>query len=124
MTPEATNAKRSLLSAAELEELRDIIYPWHLINYESEDPCDEVDPVTYVAPDGDTCLHSAAFRGELRAVELLVKAGLDVNQPGDMGKTPLHYADTPEIVAFLLANGARTDVVNLFGRSPLGRHDR
>ena len=124
MTPEATNAKRSLLSAAELEELRDIIYPWHLINYESEDPCDEVDPVTYVAPDGDTCLHSAAFRGELRAVELLVKAGLDVNQPGDMGKTPLHYADTPEIVAFLLANGARTDVVNLFGRPPLGRHDR
>ena len=124
MTPEATNAKRSLLSAAELEELRDIIYPWHLINYESEDPCDEVDPVTYVAPDGDTCLHSAAFRGELRAVELLVKAGLDVNQPGDMGKTPLHYADTPEIVAFLLANGARTDVVNLFVRSPLGRHDR
>jgi ankyrin repeat protein len=124
MTLEGTNAKRSLLTAAELEELRDIIYPWHLINYESEDPCDEVDPVTYVAPDGDTCLHSAAFRGELRAVELLVKAGLDVNQPGDMGKTPLHYADTPEIVAFLLANGARTDVVNLFGRSPLGRHDR
>lgn len=124
MTLEATNAKRSPISAAELEELRDIIYPWHLINYESDDPCDEIDPVTYVAPDGDTCLHSAAFRGEFRAVELLVKAGLDVNQPGDMGKTPLHYADTPEIVALLLANGARTDIVNLFGRSPLGRHDR
>ena len=124
MALEATNAKRSPISVAELEELRDIIYPWHLISYESGDPCDEIDPVTYVAPDGDTCLHSAAFRGELRAVELLVKAGLDVNQPGDMGKTPLHYADTPEIVAFLLANGARTDIVNLFGRSPLGRHDR
>jgi hypothetical protein len=40
MTPEATNAKRSLLSAAEQEELHDIIYPWHLINYESEDPCE------------------------------------------------------------------------------------
>jgi ankyrin repeat protein len=124
MTPDVTSANGCPISAAELEELRHIVYSWHLINYESEDPCDEIDPVSYVAPDGDTCLHSAAFRGELRAVELLVKAGLDVNRPGDMEMTPLHCADTPEIVAFLLANGARTDIVNLFGRSPLGGHDR
>lgn len=71
------------------------------------------------------CLQtSAAFCGELRAVELLVKAGLDVNQAGDMEMTPLLCADTPEIVAFLLGNGARTDIVNLFGRSPLESHDR
>jgi len=116
--------KRAHISAAELEELRDIVYAWNLINYESDDPCDEVDPVTYVAADGDTCLHIAAFRGDLRAVELLVKADVDVNRPGDMGKTPLHYADTPEVVEFLLASGARADIVNLFGRSPLGRHGR
>lgn len=124
MTLDATNAKLSPISVAELEELRDIVYSWHLINHESDDPCDEIDPITYVAPDGDTCLHSAAVSGEPRVVELLVKAGLDVNQPGDMGMTPLHCAATPAIVAFLLANGARTDIVNLFGRSPLGRHDR
>jgi ankyrin repeat protein len=84
------------MTKAELEELRDIVYPWHLVNYESDDPCDEIDPVSHVAPDGDTCLHSTAFRGELRAVQLLGKAGLDINRQGDMGKTPLHYADTFE----------------------------
>jgi ankyrin repeat protein len=124
MTLDATSASLARISAAELEELRDFVYSWHLINYESDDPCDEIDPLTYVAPDGDTCLHSAAFRGDLRAVELLVKAGLDVNQPGDMEMTPLHCADTPEMVAFLVANGARTDIVNLLGRSPLGRRNR
>jgi len=112
------------LTPAEVEELRDIVYPWHLLNYESDDPCDEINPLTYVAPDGDTCLHSAAHRGDFRAVELLVKAGLDVNRQGDIGNTPLHYASAPEIVEFLLANGARTDINNALGTPPLWRHQR
>lgn len=28
----------SSLTPAEIDELRDIVYPWHLVNYESEDP--------------------------------------------------------------------------------------
>jgi len=91
-----------------------------LLNYESDDPCDPIDPLTYCAPDKDTCLHVAAHRGNLRAVELLVKAGLDVNQQGDMGYTPLHYAATPEVISFLLAHGASPSIKNEFGTSPVG----
>ena len=112
----------SQITALELEELRDIVYPWHLLNYESEDILDDIDAVTYMAPDGDTCLHTAALIGDLRAVELLIKAGLDVNRQGDIGNTPLHYAKAPEIVEILLANGARTDIKNALGILPLWRH--
>ena len=65
-----------------------------------------IEPLTYVAPDGDTCIHVASHRGNLRAVELLIKAGVDVNRQGDMGSTPLHYAATPEVAFFLIASGA------------------
>jgi ankyrin repeat protein len=106
------------LSPSELAELEAAFVDD--LNYESEDPCDPIDPLTYCSPEKDTCLHIAAHRGNLRAVELLVKAGLDVNQQGDMGYTPLHYASTPEVIAFLLAHGASPTIENEFGRSPLG----
>jgi len=102
----------------ELAELRLVFAD--LINYESDDPCDPIDPLTYSSPDKDNCLHIAAQRGNLRAVELLVKAGLDVNQQGDMGYTPLHYAATPEVVSYLLAHGALSSITNEFGKSPVG----
>jgi len=107
-----------LLSPPELAELR--LEFADLINYESDDTCEPIDPLTYCSPDKDNCLHIAALRGNLRAVELLVKAGLNVNQQGDMGYTPLHYAATPEVVSFLLAHGASTTIENEFGKSPIG----
>ena len=112
------------LTDSELDELQQLFYSYHLINYEGDDPCAPIDPLTYVAPDGDTSLHIAAFKGDLRAVELLVKAGLDLNRQGDMELTPLHYASTPEVIEFLISKGAAMDIVNLFGRSPIGWHDR
>ena len=89
-----------------------------LLNYEADDPTTPIEPLTYVAPDGDTCLHVASLRGDLRAVELLVKAGLDINRPGDMGATPLHYASNPEVASFLLASGASPEIRDKFGRLP------
>ena len=62
-----------------------------------------------------------ARRGNLRAAELTIKAGLDINLQGDMGCTPLHIARTPEIVAVLLASGASTSIENEFGQAPIGR---
>jgi len=112
------------LTTSEMDELIGLFRAYHLMNYESDDPCAPINPLTYVAPDGDTSLHIAAHRGELRAVELLVKAGLDLNRQGDMGCTPLHYPSTREVVDFLLSKGARTDVVNEFGRAPTGWDDR
>jgi ankyrin repeat protein len=106
------------LSTSELAELQAAFAD--RINYESEDPFEPIDPLTYCAPDGDNCLHVAAHRGDLRSVELLIKAGLDVNKQGDMGYTPLHYAATPEVVAFLLAQGASPTIENEFGKSPIG----
>jgi ankyrin repeat protein len=105
------------LSPSEYEELRSTFAD--LVNYESNDPTDPIEPLTYVAPDGDTCLHVAALRGDLRAVELLVKAGLDLDRLGDMGSTPLHYASKPEVASFLVAHGASTTIRNEFGRLPV-----
>jgi ankyrin repeat protein len=104
-------------SSSEYAELRNAFAD--LMNYESDDPTAPIEPLTYVAPDGDTCLHVASHRGNLRAIELLVKAGMDVNRPGDMGSTPLHYAATPEVASLLIASGASLTVRDEFDRLPL-----
>lgn len=105
------------LSPAEYAELQSIFAD--LLNYEADDPTTPIEPLTYVAPDGDTCLHVASHRGDLRAVQLLVKAGLDINRPGDMGATPMHYASNPEVASFLIASGASLQIRDEFGRLPV-----
>jgi ankyrin repeat protein len=93
----------------------------YLTNYESEDPEDPIDPSTYVDSNGDKLLHIAAYAGDLQSVCLLLKAGVNVNDVGDMGCTALHYARTQghaELVRLLLDSGARTDVENDFGQLP------
>ncbi len=107
-----------LITENELLELKETFKD--VINYESDDPCDPIDPLTYTAPDGDNCLHIAAWRGDLRAIELLVKAGLNVNKTGDMGETPLHIAAKKcnnSIVNVLLKAGAKTNIISEFGKS-------
>jgi ankyrin repeat protein len=44
---------------------------------------------------------------------------MDVNRPGDMGSTPLHYAATPEVASLLIASGASLTVRDEFDRLPL-----
>lgn len=63
-----------------------------LLNYDAEDPLQPVAPLSYLTPEGDSCLHVAAGRGDLQAVRVLVDAGLNANLRGDLGNTPLHYA--------------------------------
>jgi len=111
----------SHLAASEIAELSRAF--GDLINYDSDDPTAPIDPLTYRSPEGDTCLHVAALRGDLRAIELLLKAGLDVNQHGDMGNTPLHYAKAPNVVAFLISRGASPDLLNEFGAMAIERHE-
>ena len=89
-----------------------------LINYSADDPLQPVDPFTYRTPEGDSCLHIAAARGDLRAVRLLVDAGADVNLCGDLGNTPLHYArkgSHQDVVRLLLGHGAMPYLTNEFG---------
>ena len=93
-----------------------------LMNLLSDDPLDPIDPTTYREPSGDTCLHIAAIRGDLRAAQILLSAGLDINLRGDMGNTPLHYANAFNhfnVEQFLLKRGANANLVNEFGETAI-----
>jgi ankyrin repeat protein len=107
------------LSIEEIQELNKAFAD--LLNYDSDDPTDLIEPITYRAPDGDTCLHIAAVRNDLRAAELLLKAGVDVNSQGDMGYTPLHHAVRKKqtaMVELLMSHGASMEIRNEFGKLP------
>jgi ankyrin repeat protein len=106
------------LTPTELDELRAAFAD--VLNYDSEDPTAPIDPLTYRAPDGDTCLHIAAIRGDYRSAQLLLKAGLHPNARGDMSQTPLHCAKRnghDDIAALLVSRGALTDVTDEFGKT-------
>ncbi len=107
------------LSSEELQDLAESFK--NLINYESDDPEAPIDPLTYLEPSGDNCLHIASRQGNLRAVTLLLKAGFDIDEKGDMGNTALHYAckrKHQDIVALLKKKGASDTLKNEFGYVP------
>jgi ankyrin repeat protein len=109
----------SALSAEEVAEIRERYSD--LANYQAEDTFSPWDPLTYLDSGGDSLLHIAAMRGDARTAGLLLKAGADPNAPGDMSYTPLHYAHWKrhdDLIALLLAHGARTDLRNEFGKLP------
>lgn len=93
----------------------------YLTNYQGGDLDAPIDPLTYVDSNGDGLLHIAAQLGDARTVELLLRAGIDVDQLGDMGCTALHYAGMShkeDVIRILLVNGAATNIVNDFGKLP------
>ena len=104
------------LTKAEVQELQTKY--GYLTNYEAEEPDSPIDPLTYVDSNGDALLHIAAQGGDLRTVELLLKAGVDANQIGDMGNSALHYAKDENLARLLLSHGASVDVYNEFGKQP------
>jgi ankyrin repeat protein len=58
---------------------------------------------------GDNALHCVCVWNDLAAAKLLVENGINVNQPGEHGFTPLRMAaafGSSELVSYLLANGA------------------
>lgn len=105
-----------MLTDVEVQELQKKYS--YLTNYESDDPDAPINPLSYVDSNGDTLLHIAARRGDIHTVKLLLSAGVDVNQPGDMGNTALHYALDENVAYVLLNNGASVDVLNEFGKRP------
>jgi ankyrin repeat protein len=91
----------------------------HLINYESENPEEPIDPGNYVDSNGDHLLHIAAYLGDLRTVSLLVNAGVDIDLLGDMENTALHCAKRKgheDVAKFLIDHGASTTIENRFGK--------
>jgi len=72
--------------------------------------------------DGDTPLHFACRWGDVLAVSLLVNAGANIDQAGDMGVTPLGAAVASghlDVAAFLLKQGASPHMISDFGTTPL-----
>lgn len=107
------------LKVSELDELKKAFID--LLNYDSDDPTDPINPLTYIEPGGDNCLHIAAHRGDYRSVELLLRAGIDVNSLGEMNCTALHYAISnghQNVADLLIKNGASTSLLNKFGKLP------
>ncbi len=105
-----------LLTETELEDLSKAFK--NELNYEFDDPTTPIDPISYRAPDGDTCLHIASRKGDLHAIKLLIKAGCNINALGDMGTTPLHCSKTQEVTDLLVQSGASLEIKDDFGRLP------
>lgn len=58
----------------------------------------------------------------LETAKLLVELGAPVNAAGENGWTPLHgaaYTGSDEIIRFLVEKGAKMDVMDRFGQTPL-----
>lgn len=107
------------IDSAKIKELQDKYH--YLVNYESNDPNEPINPLTYIDSGGDNLMHIAAQLGDLGTISFLIGAGLDVNKAGDMGSTALHYAyegKHQEIIDFLLNHGASIELRNEFGKLP------
>jgi hypothetical protein len=92
-----------------------------VINYAADDPLSPIDPLTYVTPEGDTCLHLAAIRGSVEMVAWLLDHGLEIDAQGDMGCTALYYArlfDHRDVYRLLVERGADTAIRSEFDRPP------
>lgn len=62
----------------------------------------------------------AAFKGDVAVVDAFLAAGVDVDEAGPDGRTPLMWAaafNRTDVVVRLLAAGARRDVVDHAGRA-------
>lgn len=68
-----------------------------------------------------TPLQLACFLGNLQAVKTIHKAGADVDGTNRLGKTPLHYASTFEIIKYLVEQGADVNAVDKQGTTVLSK---
>ena len=74
-----------------------------------------------VASDEDV-IEKAGTADPLDAVKMFVAAGADIDAQNDLGNTALHYAAYNRrdlIVQFLIDHGAKLEVKNIYGETPL-----
>ena len=105
------------LNKQELLELKKSFYGE--LNSESDDPLSPVDVWRHRNLNDDTCLHIAVSRSDYRAVELLIKGGIDVNALGSMGRNALHCArrkGDERMISLLIDSGVEQNVMDEFGK--------
>jgi len=71
---------------------------------------------------GETPLHVAAIRGDVKAIKALIKAGADINAQGEHHYSPLHEAveqGNSEVVRLLVGACARKDLKDNDGVTPV-----
>ena len=71
---------------------------------------------------GESPLHVASVRGDMDEVAASIRAGADVEAPGELGNAPLHEAvgqGHVGAIKLLLAYGASPNAKNEFGETPL-----
>ncbi|CAF3870919.1 unnamed protein product [Adineta steineri] len=71
---------------------------------------------------GATALHVAAAKGYLDVIDLLIRAGANLNSVDNDGWTPLHAAahwDKHDILKYLVERNANIDAKNYAGQTPL-----
>jgi 26S proteasome non-ATPase regulatory subunit 10 len=77
----------------------------------------------YKDDDGWTALHMAVMNGNNRALEMLLdQPGADINVATNEGRTLVHQAaksGRTETLKLLVERGARVDVTNAAGATPL-----
>jgi ankyrin repeat protein len=70
---------------------------------------DLFEDVNATTVDGDNGLHWAAQSNDIEAARLLIEAGINIDQHGDLGRTPLHEAAAfghRDMVLLLIESGA------------------
>ena len=70
---------------------------------------------------GRTPIAWAAIRGDVVALETLIRFGADVNLSDSQGQSPLHHARTPACIDVLTNAGADVHARDAFGHTPLHR---
>ena len=77
---------------------------------------------THMDQQGYSAIHFAASGGSLKALNLVISSGADVNAPDTNGWTPLHWAcrnGSERAVRLLMASGATLQSNDMQGLTPI-----
>lgn len=105
------------LNEKELAELREAFRGE--INVDQDDPLSPIDIWNFKNLNGDSCLHIAVSRDQLRIVELLIKGGIEVNSIGAMGRNALHCANrrgNHKMIQLLIESDVKRSIEDDFGQ--------